>query len=150
MKNRLLVLISFSTFISCGQKNFPVSNGGNEFDKTKTFVQDTGFDRTKVTIDTVTKVNPDSILKFKSAEEAKSYSKQFNKPKRATCLDTLAMLSKLHSKDYYPYLNSLKERAREAMKKPIPGYDYNSTEWQQIPEGYECLLVLDTIIKPSK
>jgi hypothetical protein len=150
MKNSVLVLISLLAFISCRKKIFPVSNRENEFDKTKTFVQDMGFDLSKVTIDTVTKVSRDSILKFKSAEEAKSYFKQFNKPKRATCLDTLAMLSKVHSKEYYPYLNSLKERAREAMKKPIPGYDFNTSEWQQVPEGYEFLMVLDTIIKPLK
>ncbi|MBV4356323.1 hypothetical protein [Pinibacter aurantiacus] len=159
MKNILVAFISFFVLVGCSRKMssskpMSVANKENDLDKAKKYANALGFDTNRVTVELNAKVNPDSVLRFKSVEEGRAYFKEYiaalNKPKPITCIDTLMMLSRAHSKYYYPYLNSLKERAREMAKKPIPGYDYNSTEWQQIPDGYECLLVLDTIINPSK
>ncbi|MBV4356322.1 hypothetical protein [Pinibacter aurantiacus] len=117
MKNKLLVIISLLTLISCSKKDSLVSNKENDLSKTKEFVRALGFDLNKVTIETKSNVNPDSVLKFNSAKEGRNYFKKYlealDRPRRANCLDTLRMLSK-SPKEYDAYFKSLIERHKNS------------------------------------
>jgi hypothetical protein len=134
MKRNLLAIISFLAIVGCNKKDTSFSSEENKLNKTKEYVAALGFDLGKVTIDTKTKVNPDSVLKFSSAEEGrtyfKNYFKQFNS-RKANCIDTLKSLSK-SSKDFNAYFRSLIERSKSLKtekKSVIPQMATSSADY---------------------
>ncbi|MDH7463293.1 hypothetical protein QEG73_18485 [Chitinophagaceae bacterium 26-R-25] len=146
MKSGLVVFISLLTLGSCHRKSIPVSSTEDDLEKAKEFAKAVGFDPNKITIELNAKVNPDSVLKFKSLDEAKAFFAEINKPRPANCFDTLKILSKSPGA-YDVYLRSLKERARQTPFTAIPGY--KPDEPQELPPGYEYMIFKDSDLPDS-
>lgn len=111
MRKGLLILISFFTIVGCTKKDSADLSKENDLNKQKELIKALGFDLNKVTIHTDKASSKDSVLVFHTVEEAKNYFKKLNGPHRATCGDTLNMLSK-SPKEFNNYFKSLIDRGK--------------------------------------